>query len=155
MIKLYFQTSVGRRCNPRFFYPLIRTIFAVSNINPKSVKISLISTNDKEIQKLNFAYRNKNQPTDVLSFLYSEQDNKESVDGEIFISLEKANSQAKLYEQTLCSEMARLFAHGVLHLLGIDHEIKNQKNKFFSMQEDSLNHFWERKIKNTNCIQKI
>ena len=89
--------------------------------------INLIVTDNEYIQKINKDYRNKDKPTDVISFVYIDPpfpdiNSKNKFLGDIFISLEKASSQAKDYEVTLKDEIKRLLVHGVLHLIGYDHE---------------------------------
>lgn len=84
--------------------------------------LSLVVTTDTHIQKLNRQYRNKNKPTDVLSFDY----------GEIVISYPTAKRQAKQHGLTSYQEVVLLFVHGLLHILGHDHEKKNARHK---MQE--------------------
>jgi len=83
----------------------------------KTISIALIS--DSEIKEYNRVYRNKNKITDVLSFVLDGDDNL----GEIVISLEQAKRQAKQNNRTIKSELQWLTVHGILHLLGYDHEI--------------------------------
>ncbi len=80
--------------------------------------VELLLTNNEKIQELNQKYRSKNQPTDVLSFSL---DDDESL-GQIVISVDKATEQAKVLSQALEEELQFLFAHGLLHLLGYDHQ---------------------------------
>lgn len=92
---------------------------------PESInEISLLITNDKSIQVLNRDYRNKDKPTDVLSF--SQLEGNISIMpitlGDLVISAETAAKQAKKYNHSLLKEMTRLIIHGTLHLLGYDHE---------------------------------
>ncbi len=77
----------------------------------------LYFTGDDEMALLNLKYRGKEGPTDVLSFPLS--DDNEMTLGEIIISVETAEKQA---EGTLDEEVRELFVHGMLHLLGYDHE---------------------------------
>ena len=80
--------------------------------------VELLLTNNEKIQELNQKYRSKNLPTDVLSFSL---DDDESL-GQIVISVDKATEQAKVLSQALEEELQFLFAHGLLHLLGYDHQ---------------------------------
>lgn len=93
--------------------------------------VSLLFTGDDEIQILNREYRGKDKPTDVLSFSAIEGLTPRSFEkdlGELVISLDTAKRQAKKYKVTLSEEIARLIIHGLLHLLGHDHEkVSKQK----------------------------
>lgn len=80
--------------------------------------VELLLTNNPEIQELNKQYRDKDKPTDVLSFSLDDPEHL----GQIIISLERATEQAKEIGNTLEEELKFLFCHGVLHLLGYDHE---------------------------------
>jgi probable rRNA maturation factor len=82
----------------------------------KSISIALVS--EKEIKDLNKVYRNKNKVTDVLSFSIDSEDAL----GEVLICLEQAKRQAKANQKTNKSELQLLTVHGILHLLGYDHE---------------------------------
>ena len=93
-------------------------------------KIDAIEAAAAEIQKLNSQYRNKDMPTDVLSFPLGEggvydhnQDTGAALLGDIVISMERAMEQAELYGQPLQREGAFLTVHSMLHLLGYDHEV--------------------------------
>ena len=85
--------------------------------------IELILTNDKEIQELNKTYRQKDKPTDVLSFPLQ---NLEGMPlGSIIISIDTAKKGAEEFGHLVEDEIKLLFIHGLLHLLGYDHEIDN------------------------------
>lgn len=96
------------------------------NFPKKDSVLELIFINDREIRKLNFQYRAKNKPTDVLSFSLPEKQVPEPsapmLFGQICISLPTAKRQASEHRHSLSQELNILFVHGVLHLLGYDHE---------------------------------
>jgi probable rRNA maturation factor len=75
-------------------------------------------TDDRELRRLNAAFRGKDYPTDVLSFPSGEPDSL----GEIAISAQRAAAQAAEYGHGVDDEIRTLMLHGVLHLLGMDHE---------------------------------
>ena len=76
-----------------------------------------------EMRQLNAKYRKKNQTTDVLSFFVEDQPlSGAKILGDVVISVEQARRQAKERGKTLKSEMVTLLIHGILHLLGYDHE---------------------------------
>ncbi len=85
--------------------------------------VELIITDNEEIQKLNKEYRNTDKPTDVLSFPL--ENIPFSPLGSIIISIDKAKEKAKELGHTVDEELTLLFVHGLLHLLGYDHEKDN------------------------------
>ena len=85
--------------------------------------IELIVTDNAEIQKLNKAYRGIDKATDVLSFPYEKMKNAPL--GTIVISVDKVEEVAENLGHTLNEEFTLLFIHGLLHLLGYDHEVDN------------------------------
>jgi probable rRNA maturation factor len=92
---------------------------------PVSRKTHVILCSDYTIKKLNAMFRHMDRPTDVLSFNFDEND----LLGEIYISLERTAVQARRYDVTFGNELARLFVHGMFHLLGYDHETPGQQRK--------------------------
>ena len=92
-------------------------------LNQTDGGVSIILVGPRRMQTLNRKYRGKNYPTDVLSFVYGE----ESVEGipflgEVVISPEIAWLQARRRKADPEKEMRMLLLHGILHLLGYDHE---------------------------------
>ena len=99
-------------------------IYAKEKI-PVSRKTHVILCSDYKIRKLNAMFRHTDRPTDVLSFNYDDDD----ILGEIYISLQRAEIQARRYKVSYGNELVRLFVHGMFHLLGYDHETAGQKKK--------------------------
>ena len=116
---------------------VIEKVFEYEDVEPRNVSV-LITDND-EIQGLNLEYRQKDAPTDVLSFpLFDEDGNLDEEElGDIVISLERAKAQAEEYNHSLKREVAFLTAHSMLHLLGYDHE--NGEQEMYIKQEEILN----------------
>lgn len=79
--------------------------------------INLVLVDDKEIQRLNATFRHKDKPTDVLAFPM----NEDGILGDIAISTETTERNARRYGVGYKAELKRLVVHGVLHLLGYDH----------------------------------
>ncbi|HHX76477.1 MAG TPA: rRNA maturation RNase YbeY [Acholeplasmataceae bacterium] len=98
--------------------------------------MQIIFVDNDTIQQINQMYRQKNQPTDVLSFVNDEEQDDSL--GDIFISIDKAQEQAKTYGHSLKREIGFLAVHGYLHLKGYDHETKAQEEVMFKLQEDIL-----------------
>lgn len=99
------------------------------------VELSIVITDNNGIRKINKEFRDKDMPTDVLSFPGYEPEEIEEVKkseelmviGDIIISKEKVVEQAKEYENTFEREFAYLLVHGILHLLGYDHMEESEK----------------------------
>jgi len=89
--------------------------------------LSLTVVDDAAIRELNRDHRGKDKPTDVLSFPMFEggeapQAGVERMLGDVVISVETARRQAAEYDATLQRELYRLLIHGLLHVMGHDHE---------------------------------
>jgi probable rRNA maturation factor len=108
-----------------------------------NVSVNLILTDNNYIQSVNSDYRGKDRPTDVISFAYRDEpfpaiDNTLEELGDIYISLEKASEQASEYKVTFTDELKRLIIHGVLHLLGFDHEKSDEEHERMSSLENEI-----------------
>lgn len=88
----------------------------------------LIITHNSTIQELNKTYRNIDKPTDVLSFPL-ESSLPHMPLGSIVISIDYAQEKANEFKHSLHEELTLLFIHGLLHLLGYDHEIDKGEHR--------------------------
>jgi probable rRNA maturation factor len=116
---------------------------------PPHIEISLVITGQERIQELNREYRGQDRPTDVLSFAMSESSEDEPSAfigppdgllhlGEIIVSYPQAVIQAQEHGHTIKSEMAILIVHGVLHILGYDHEKAEMEPAMLSREKEIL-----------------
>ena len=114
----------------------------LSALECSSSELSILFTTDEEIQQLNSQYRGKDAATDVLSFPLVDKDDPVAEDlmlGDVVISLETAERQALELEVTFQEEVLRLLVHGLLHLLGYDHEnVSESEVKRMQDKEDEL-----------------
>lgn len=110
-------------------------------------ELSLRLTSDAEVQTLNAQYRQKDQPTDVLSFAAMEveyptveemPEDEPVYLGDIVISVDTARRQAQQQSHSLETELAWLASHGLLHLLGWDHPDDDSLIEMLSQQENLL-----------------
>lgn len=108
------------------------------------LEITLVLTDDKEIQQLNSEFRQINKATDVLSFPQFESiseikkdvaDGTQLLLGDIVISMETTIRQAEEYGHKLSRELLFLFVHGCLHLLGYDHIHQHEQSIMRNMEE--------------------
>jgi probable rRNA maturation factor len=102
-------------------------------------ELSIALVGDKEMRPLNAMYRRKNKTTDVLSFPADHPTPATPVLlGDVIISVEQARRQAKERNHSLKTEMVTLLIHGILHLLGYDHERSPQQAKIMANLEVKL-----------------
>lgn len=112
------------------------------------VDVYVTLTNDEEIHQINREYRQVDRPTDVLSFPMYEREEipflkeqkkteEEEILGDIIISVERVKAQAEEYGHSFERELAYLVTHGMLHLLGYDHMIEEEK-KEMRMREEKI-----------------
>jgi probable rRNA maturation factor len=124
---------------------------ALETFVEEDYEVSISFVGNQEIRELNKQYRDKDALTDVLSFPmmefevteenYSNEDEFVQEDrllGDIVISLERAQEQAIEYGHSFERELAFLLVHGVLHLLGMDHEDEEQEKEMSKKQEEIL-----------------
>ena len=150
-LKIYFSNEQDK----------IKITFKIRHLIKKSVKealtqegfsypaeVSVSFVDNEAIHKLNLEYREKDKPTDVLSFPMWEKEelsDGSALDGhavtlgDIIISAEKAKSQAEEYGHSLEREICFLSVHSILHLLGYDHETSEEDEIYMkTKQEDVL-----------------
>lgn len=95
------------------------------------VDLSVALVGEGRMREMNKKYRKKSRATDVLSFSYNDS-------GELVICLREVKKNAKKFNSTFEKEMARTLIHGILHLLGEDHETSKLKAK--KMEEKQENY---------------
>ncbi len=96
----------------------------LSDLGCHDKELSVLLTNDERIAQLNYRYRGKKGPTNVLAFPMSdgvESDYSSTMLGDVVISGDTALRESKELGETLAYTVDRLLVHGVLHLLGFDH----------------------------------
>ncbi len=107
--------------------------------NSEDAEVSVLLTDDPHMTQLNRKYREIDGSTDVLAFAMQEgEDNNHlnaNILGDVVISLETAERQAKDETHSLEEEVAYLAVHGVLHLLGYDHQSQNEACVMFEKQD--------------------
>ncbi len=109
----------------------------------KNASCSIIIVDNSYIHKLNKEYRGIDRVTDVISFALEDDKSMVIPDnirllGDIYISLDKAKEQAREYGHSLERELCFLSIHGLYHLLGYDHESKEEEKIMFKKQEEVL-----------------
>lgn len=90
-----------------------------------SAELSILLTDDAEIHALNRDFRGKDSPTDVLAFAMREGEGAALAGdllGDVIVSIDTARRQARRRRREIDAEVRMLLAHGLLHLVGYDHE---------------------------------
>ena len=101
-----------------------RTI--LRHLRQTQAELSLALVTDPTIHALNRQYRGKDKPTDVLSFPLADEI-QPSLLGDVVISVDTASRQAQRRRHSLHEELQILLIHGILHLLGYDHEVSRSE----------------------------
>ena len=115
------RRDAGKQFPSRKLKKVANKVLELLKQNAAELSVALVG--DAEIRKLNAQFRKQDYPTDVLSFP-TEQGLPAGVRllGDVIISVEKAKQQAKERKRTVDEEMVTLLIHGIIHLLGYDHE---------------------------------
>jgi probable rRNA maturation factor len=105
----------------------------LTELGVEDAELSVMLTNDSGIRELNEKHREKSKATDVLSFPMDERGKGPSgatrLLGDVVISLDTAARQARQRRRELISEVTHLLAHGILHLIGYDHETDAEERR--------------------------
>jgi probable rRNA maturation factor len=113
-------------------------------------EVSVTFVSNERIQEINREYRDKDKPTDVISFAMEELGEGEvelvgaempRVLGDIIISIPKAIEQAEEYGHSFLRELGFLAVHGFLHLLGYDHMTEEKEKEMFTLQKEILDEY--------------
>jgi probable rRNA maturation factor len=102
---------------------------------------NVIIVDNDYIHRLNKEYRHIDRETDVITFALEDDKTfnpEERILGDIYISIDKAKSQAEEYGHSFIRELCFLSVHGFLHLLGYDHMKKEEEEVMFKLQEEIL-----------------
>ncbi len=119
---------------------------AIEKENLNNVSFNLIIVDNNYIHELNKNYRGIDRETDVITFALEDEDSvivpdDERVLGDIYISIDKAKLQAEEFGHSLLRELSFLAVHGFYHLLGYDHQTKEEEEVMFKKQEEVLDSY--------------
>jgi len=135
-INVLIDSEFKQKITAIWLKKVARQVLIAENTKPV-VELDLVITGQEKIRELNRLYLEEDAPTDVLSFPMLESD-LSGVDfvappdsilrlGEVIISYPQAKKQAKEHDHSVKKEIAILIIHGVLHLLGYDHDVPRRK----------------------------
>ena len=137
MIKnLYVSSSTGK-INKARIHRLVGLLREDLEFHIESLYINFIT--NEEIHKINKEFLKHDRSTDIITFNYS--GNHFEIDGEIFISIDDANINARKYKVSLSKEFTRLIIHGILHLKGYDDIKKNDRMKMKRIENNLTNKY--------------
>ena len=132
---------------------VIEKCFQIEKMTNTKLVITITFTNPENIRKINKQYRNIDRETDVLSFPMFEREElqeklknnsftHEDILGDIVISIEQVEKQAKEYEHSFERELSYMIVHGFYHLMGYDHMVEDEKQEMREKEDrvlESLN----------------
>ena len=119
MFNIVFENETSYKIDKEFLNTIAKEI--------SNKEIEFILTSNSEIQEINLTTRGIDKPTDVLSFPYDEMPNTPL--GSIVISSDFVKEKSEKYGHSFNDELSLLFIHGMLHLVGYDHEIDNGEHR--------------------------
>jgi rRNA maturation RNase YbeY len=111
---------------------------AIGKESHKAGDISYIFCTDKFLSEINLKYLKHNTLTDIITFDYSE---KGILSGDIFISVERVNENARNFGKTFEEELRRVMIHGILHLAGYNDK-SNEEKEMMRVREDHYLASW-------------
>ena len=116
----------------------LKKLSRLSQFKNKKQEFTIFLTNNYKIKKLNKKFRNKDEPTDVLSFPVNNIYKKKFYIGDIAISFEIINKRSKFTNFSI--EFDKMWIHGYLHLVGYDHKKLKDFQKMYKKENLILNH---------------
>ena len=137
MTCLVYKTVKKSPVSQKYINHIVESVLKKCKV--RGVDFSLHLIGDQKMKRLNRQYRGQEKTTDVLSFAM--EDGKDL--GDIFISVPQIKRQAKLFEVSMKEEFTRIFIHGILHLLGYNHQKVGDAKKMFALQELLLKKIYE------------
>lgn len=141
-VKIYFENETSTQISEEILTNMKKVVekTVAGDYDGRSFEVSITIVTNDEIRVLNAEYRGKDAPTDVLSFPMDEFDDSEHVEplGDIVISIERAEEQAKEYGHSLMRELCFLTAHSTLHLLGYDHENDDGERLVMEQKQEEI-----------------
>jgi len=99
-------------------------------------EINLIITNDRNLNNINIKYLNTDTYTDIITFNLSEEE--DIISGDIYISIDRVEENAKIYDVSTKEELRRVLVHGVLHLIGYKDSSPAEKRIMTRMENKFL-----------------
>ncbi|MEO1224217.1 MAG: rRNA maturation RNase YbeY [Pseudomonadota bacterium] len=132
---------------PDRLQPLIATAIGSATAPDGPLELSVVLADDQTVQSLNRDYRDKDRPTNVLSFALTEGDEPAGLPGQpivlgdVLLAYETVALEARQQNKSLQDHVFHLVAHGVLHLLGYDHQVEQDAREMERLEKAILAEF--------------
>lgn len=150
MFEIIYKEIEEKEEYEKIIQRVLEQCFKEENIENSKLYITITLTNPETIKQINTEYRNIERATDVLSFPMFEKDELDEkiknknfeypdVLGDIVISIEKVEEQAKEYGHSFERELSYMVVHGFYHLMGYDHIKEEDKKQMRPKEEKILN----------------
>ncbi len=145
MVEINYE-DIENLAEEKLIEKVVSTVLEMEKIK-KKLDVYITLTNNENIRKINAEHRQIDKATDVLSFPMFDRseidslkvdDEMEDILGDIIVSVEKVREQAEEYGHSFERELAYLVTHGMLHLLGYDHMIDEEKVVMRKREEEIL-----------------
>ena len=147
MVEINYE-DIENLAEEKLIEKVVSTVLEMEQIK-KKLDVYLTLTNNENIRKINAEHRQIDKATDVLSFpmfdraeidslKVEDEEEFEDILGDIIVSVEKVREQAEEYGHSFERELAYLVTHGMLHLLGYDHMIEEEKVVMRKREEEIL-----------------
>lgn len=114
---------------------------ALKDLDCNKAELSILFTSDDQIHDLNMQYLKRDKPTNVLAFPMitgTEAEPDSGMLGDIVISVDTAGKEAEEMGVTLHERIFQLLIHGILHLMGYDHEVSSEAERIMQKEEQRL-----------------
>ncbi|MBI3743373.1 MAG: rRNA maturation RNase YbeY [Chloroflexi bacterium] len=141
VIDIEIDRSTGCRLRAVWFQRIVSQALASAGVR-EAAEVAVLVTSDERVQELNQRYRGVDTTTDVLSFALNETKERFPREpsapkslGQVVVSYPRAVSQAAEYGHSVEREVAFLTVHGILHLLGYDHQRPRDETRMVTQQE--------------------
>ena len=139
-VNLFTQTRLAPKFTKESIASLLKTIVRVEQ--RKADIINVVLVDDDYLLEVNRKYLNHNYKTDVIAF---DLNDGGTIDGEIYVSVDRAKVQAKRYRVNLYQEVLRLIIHGTLHLAGWEDTTRAEKLKMRKRENEYIERFYRRR----------
>ena len=146
-VSLQIDRRFYRHVKRPWLHTIVEQTFALARAK-SGVQVDLTITDDDTMHELNKTYRGINKPTDVLAFPLSEESDPKELFvtapgelphlGEVIVSYPTATRQAEEHGHSVNRELAILVIHGLLHLLGYDHDTDDNEKQMKALERDIL-----------------
>ncbi|MEK7249900.1 MAG: rRNA maturation RNase YbeY [Bacteroidota bacterium] len=107
-------------------------------VGKRKTTVSVVFVDSRCCKSINKKYLNHNYVTDVISFTIEQTP---TLEGEVYINLDRAKQQAREYDVSFANEVGRLVIHGALHLIGYEDQTESERKKMKTV-EDKHVHYW-------------